>query len=82
MRAGSPCWPRSRRRPARSSSSPPTWPRRRTCRPLRYAQVEAIWYFIAEHDELERNCLFLTGNFNAEPDSDEIRKLCGHKPRR
>lgn len=46
---------------------------------LRGAQVEAIWHFLAEQDDLERNCLFLTGDFNAEPDSDEIRKLCGHK---
>lgn len=46
---------------------------------LRYSQVEAIWRFIAEHDALERNCLVLTGDFNAEPDSDEIRRLCGHK---
>ncbi|MDQ4038733.1 MAG: endonuclease/exonuclease/phosphatase family protein [Actinomycetota bacterium] len=46
---------------------------------LRCTQVEAIWHFLAEHDSLERNCLFLTGDFNAEPDSDEIRKLCGHK---
>jgi len=46
---------------------------------LRCAQVEAIWHFLAEHDGLERTCLFLTGDFNAEPDSDEIRKLCGHK---
>jgi len=46
---------------------------------LRCAQVEAIWHFIAEHDALQRNCLVLTGDFNAEPDSDEIRRLCGHK---
>lgn len=46
---------------------------------LRCAQVEAIWRFIADHDALERRCLVLTGDFNAEPDSDEIRRLCGHK---
>lgn len=46
---------------------------------LRRVQVEAIWQFIAAHDDLERHCLLLTGDFNAQPDSDEIRKLCGHK---
>lgn len=46
---------------------------------LRCAQVEAIWQVIAAHDHLERRALVLTGDFNAEADSDEIRKLCGHK---
>ena len=49
---------------------------------LRYSQVEAIWRFIAEHNALERNCLVLPGDFKAEPDSDEIRRLCGHRPHR
>lgn len=45
---------------------------------LRSDQVRALAQFVVDESPERANPL-LTGDFNAEPDSDEIRLLCGHK---
>jgi endonuclease/exonuclease/phosphatase family metal-dependent hydrolase len=45
---------------------------------LRCEQVRALTRFIADGTPVDANPI-LTGDFNAEPDSDEIRLLGGHK---
>ena len=44
----------------------------------RCAQVRALVGFLADR-EREAYPIVLVGDLNAEPDSDEIRLLCGHK---
>jgi endonuclease/exonuclease/phosphatase family metal-dependent hydrolase len=46
----------------------------------RQAQVRELAGLLAEHD-LHDCPVVLTGDLNAEPDSDEVRLLCGHKTR-
>jgi endonuclease/exonuclease/phosphatase family metal-dependent hydrolase len=45
---------------------------------LRCAQVVQVSRFIARHGSADFPPV-LTGDLNAEPDSDEVRLLCGHK---
>jgi endonuclease/exonuclease/phosphatase family metal-dependent hydrolase len=45
---------------------------------LRCEQVSVLASFVAEHRTNEFPAI-VTGDLNAEPDSDEIRMLCGHK---
>lgn len=45
---------------------------------LRCEQVSALARFVAER-RTTRFPAVVTGDLNAEPDSDEMRKLCGHK---
>jgi len=45
---------------------------------VRVEQANALAAFVAEHD-VDRFPPVVTGDLNAEPDSDEVRKLCGHK---
>lgn len=45
---------------------------------IRVAQATALAAFIARHSESDHPPV-VTGDLNAEPDSDEVRQLCGHK---
>jgi endonuclease/exonuclease/phosphatase family metal-dependent hydrolase len=45
---------------------------------LRCEQVSALASFVAER-QTHQFPVIVTGDMNAEPDSDEIRMLCGHK---
>ena len=45
---------------------------------LRCEQVSALASFVAER-RTNRFPVIVTGDLNAEPDSDEVRMLCGHK---
>ena len=45
---------------------------------LRCEQVSALAGFVADHQTHQFSAI-VTGDMNAEPDSDEIRMLCGHK---
>lgn len=46
---------------------------------VRVQQVEELATFVAEHAAGHDLSAVVTGDFNAEPDSDEMRLLCGHK---
>jgi endonuclease/exonuclease/phosphatase family metal-dependent hydrolase len=45
----------------------------------RVAQVRALAGFVAAHRDGAAYPPVVTGDLNAEPDSDEVRLLCGHK---
>jgi endonuclease/exonuclease/phosphatase family metal-dependent hydrolase len=45
---------------------------------LRCEQVSALASFVAER-QMHQFPAIITGDLNAEPDSDEVRMLCGHK---
>jgi endonuclease/exonuclease/phosphatase family metal-dependent hydrolase len=45
---------------------------------LRCEQVSALASFVVEH-RTNRFPVIVAGDLNAEPDSDEVRMLCGHK---
>jgi len=78
-RGGRCCTPPSTHPRARSRSSPPssTPPPHQSAG--RCEQAVAIAGFVAGHTPGEGHPAVLTGDFNAEPDSDEMRLLGGHK---